>query len=51
VSFVKKAIFIIACLGTMVLSVSVVAKSEDQKGIKMQSSVTDTVYGKDEILK
>jgi hypothetical protein len=47
----KRTIVIFACLGTIFLSASAFAKSDDQTGFKTQVSVTDAVYGKDEILK
>jgi hypothetical protein len=47
----KRTIIICACLGTILLSASAFAKSDDQNGFKTQASVTDAVYGKDEILK
>jgi hypothetical protein len=47
----KRTILILACLGTLLLTASVFAKSVDQNGFQTQASVTDAVYGKDNILK
>jgi hypothetical protein len=47
----KRTILILACLGTVLLSASAFAKFNDQNDSMTQVSVTDSVYGKDEILK
>ncbi|MFD0699072.1 hypothetical protein ACFQZT_33905 [Paenibacillus sp. GCM10027628] len=47
----KKTILIFACLGTILLTITAFAKSDDQSGFKTQTSVADAVYGKGEILK
>jgi hypothetical protein len=47
----KRTILIVACLATILLSVSVFAKSDDQNRFKTQTSVTNAVYDKGEILK
>jgi hypothetical protein len=47
----KKTILVFACCGMILLSASAFAKSDDQNDSLTQVSVTDSVYGKDEILK